>query len=1005
MAEVDRREFLKIIGVSAGAAAAAGCSEPVEKLIPYVIQPEEITPGIPVFYASSCRECAAGCGTHVRTREGRPIKIEGNPDHPINRGALCARGQASIGRTYHPDRYAGPLLRNEQGQLKDVSWDDAIAKFGSHLQAAQGSGGVYILGADPGPTASKYIDEWALAVGATRVVYEPFAYRALRVAAKNVFGVAHEPIFDLSGADLILDFGSDFLETWVSPVEHARQFSDARAVSGEGKRSRLVCFGPRLSLTVGNADEWVSVKPGTEPLVALAIANVALRNGASGSASVAGATSDRLLALVERFSPEAVAEKAGIAVDVIDRIGRALVKAQASVALPPGVALTSRRAEASVAAILILNLAIGAVGKTVKIPSRAVGARNRASYRDLLQLIDAMQNDRVKVLVIHDSNPAYSLRKAAGFAEALKKVPLVVSTASIQDETSSLASLILPDHTVLESWGDVESQPGVRSLIQPVIRPLKDTRALVDTLLDAARAAQITVSAGTFRSLLENEWTTSLGTNFREALARGGVFDAVATAPAALDPNFTSIDIDAPLLEGEGAFALLAYPSPLLSDGSGAALPWLQEIPDPVMKVAWQSWAEISNEKAKELGIEIGDLLVIETPVGKLEVPALPRGGLRSDVIAIALGQGHTVGEYASMGGGIARGVNVNDILPAAAADETGGQIWLSVRASVKPTGVSRKLPLVQYTDNQRGRMFGLAIDLPALEHGSEHHGEEGGHHLPNYDATNDALLTYPNGSPNPYRWGMTIDADRCTGCSACVAACYVENNVPIVGELQTLSARQMSWIRIERFVGDGNTDKVFGDAPAPNTEKEGDTDVRHYIALCQQCGAAPCEAVCPVMATVHDSEGLNAMVYNRCVGTRYCANNCPYKVRRFNWFDYSRDNWPGDMNLMLNPDVTVRGRGVMEKCSFCIQRIHEARQLAKDQGRPIADGEVMTACQQSCPTQAITIGNLRDKDSKAVKQADEAANRGYHALHELFTRPAVTYLKQVTRGKVGEEA
>jgi molybdopterin-containing oxidoreductase family iron-sulfur binding subunit len=405
----------------------------------------------------------------------------------------------------------------------------------------------------------------------------------------------------------------------------------------------------------------------------------------------------------------------------------------------------------------------------------------------------------------------------------------------------------------------------------------------------------------------------------------------------------------------------------------------------------------MSHETATKLGVVFGDVVSVQTGfgAGAIELSVFPRGGIRHDVVAIAIGQGHTQSHYGSMEGdgqpGVARGASVVSVLPNT-KDEAGGRAWLSTRAKVSRTGRFQRLALSQWTDNQRGRGLAQEVSLLALaEHG---HGDEHDAHsefsLP-FDPANDA---HPD---NDYRWTMTIDNDRCTGCSACVVACSIENNVPVVGEEQAIRHREMTWIRLDRFIGEGDTEDGQKRRLTPYREKLGKVDVRTSAMLCQQCGAAPCEAVCPVFATYHSPDGLNGMIYNRCVGTRYCANNCTYDVRRFNYWDYSSQNWPGLLPLMLNPDVTVRGQGVMEKCTFCVQRIASARQTAKDEGRPIADGEVVTACQQSCPADAISFGNAKDGKSEVVKRASDAA-RSYISLHSLNTRPGITYLAQVKR-------
>ncbi|MDX1649575.1 MAG: 4Fe-4S dicluster domain-containing protein, partial [Myxococcota bacterium] len=730
------------------------------------------------------------------------------------------------------------------------------------------------------------------------------------------------------------------------------------------------------------------------------------------------------------------------------RFERSLARARRAVALPPGPGLSSRRAVATASAVLVLNHVTGAVGSAMKVPPPQEG--RRPSYRDVLALTQAMQDGKVGVLLIHDANPVYSLPRTAGFREALEKVGLVVSFSSARDETAVLADLVLPDHAPLESWGDRRPRPGVRALVQPTFRPLHDTRALGDAVLDLGRAMGDGVASklpsGSFRQVLEDAWSD---VDFREALRRGGVFDETPHRPVSFQA--ASLEVVAPKMTGEGEFTLMAYPHAFLGDGRGAPLPWLQEIPDPVTSVAWESWAEVSLATAERLGVEAGDVVALETSAGRIEAAVYPRGGIRDDVVAVPIGQGHTVGHFASKAGqgmpGTPRGVNVAEALPAA-VDEKGGRAWLTEKARLTPTGRHRRLPLLQTNDNKRGRQLGEAITLATLleaatgkgGHGADHGGGHGGgaaaaagveaHHgdvdpgEPShgegehgsaheheirhpYDPADDArdeqfMERFPDAvGPSPYRWGMTIDLDRCTGCSACIAACYIENNVPVVGEEETRRNRQMTWLRIDRWVGEGEPVLEAGRrVPPRNNEKLGHTDVRNSPMLCQHCGAAPCEPVCPVIATYHNPEGLNAMIYNRCIGTRYCANNCPYKVRRFNYWDHQLTKWPSPMQLGLNPDVTVRGQGVMEKCTFCIQRIQAARQDAKNAGHEIRDGAVETACQQTCPSEAITFGNLRDEDSEVVRKASDE-KRGYHALHVLNTRPAITYLAKVIRGPV----
>ncbi|MCR9094120.1 MAG: 4Fe-4S dicluster domain-containing protein [bacterium] len=1014
MSELDRRDFLKVVGLSTGAAATIAC-DPPDKLVPYVIQPEAITPGIATDYASTCQECPVGCGLHVKTREGRPIKVEGNPDHPINRGALCARGQAGFSRAYHPDRIEGPMTRGSDGSAQPISWEDATAKVAAKLGGSAGK--TWILGGPVGPSLTGVIDQFAAAAGlAGHLTYDNFGTQALVEASEQVFGASAAPIFDLSEADLVVDFGADFLDT---TVELEAQWTKARDVNThKDGGARLIAISPRQNLTASNADHWVAAAPGSEGVLALALAKAVARKKGASVAAVSGADIGGAVSA------------AGISQGVFDEMVEKLASASHAVALPPGVAASTSAGAGNAAAVLLLNSVLGAVGSQLTYP--AEDAPKRASLADIIGLVEQMNAGNVDCLLIHDLNPVFSLPASIGFKEALSKVDLVVSFAQLIDETTEVAGLLMPDNAAVESWGDSSPRPGVRGIVQPTLRPLHDTRQLGDSILAIGRAMGGGVASqlpeGSFKSVLESNWS---GSSWRQALARGGEFGATPKRTVSVAGSAGNVRPSAPKLAGSGSYTLVAFPHSYYGDGAGAALPWMQEIPDPVTKLSWNSWAEISQSKADELGVVFGDVISVETPSGSVELSVYPRGGIRDDVVAIPIGQGHTVGHYASHAGdashegatakdAMQRGVNVADLLPAA-SDEAGGQAYLSTTANVAKTGRFRRLALSQWTDNQRGRGLAPEVSLYDLakgggmahfaaaasaegDHGEDggDHGDGGGHHFEGppfefergYDADPD----------QPYRWGMTIDNDKCTGCGACIAACYIENNVSIVGEEMAIKHREMTWLRIERYVGDGEVD--FNDGaerrPTPDGEKLGENEVRHLPMLCQHCGAAPCEAVCPVIATYHTDEGINGMVYNRCVGTRYCGNNCTYKVRRFNYFDYGNKNWPGLLGLMLNPDVTVRGQGVMEKCSFCVQRIETARQPAKDEGRPIGDGEVLTACQQTCASQAITFGNVRDDQSAAVQLVKQSEDRAYHALQILNTRSAVTYLAQVRRDENG---
>ena len=995
---VGRRTFLRVLGSTAPGAAAAACAPvPAEKLIPYVVPPDDAVPGVATWYATVCGECPAGCGMQVRTREGRAVKVEGNPEHPLNRGSLCARGQASLQGLYDPDRYTGPLQRRitnaaaGQSVLEPIDWAEAQRLFVAGLRAAR-PGGVAVVTPLLSGALDRLVERWAAAVGARRIRYEPFAHEALRAAGLAAFGRRAVPRCDFAGPDLIVSFGADFLETWLSPVEHGRAFADGRRRGGD-RRTRLVQLEPRLSLTGAQADEWLAIEPGTEGLLAAAMVHVILAERRALLPQADAAAADGIFALVRDHAPGAVAGRAGVDAETIRTLARRFADPEAgggrTLAVGGGVSAAGADATAALTAIHLLNHVAGNTGVTLAFdPQDAAGEAGAAgrggagTHRDMLELAAAMEAGEVDLLLLHGVNPVHAMPGGARFAAAMQRVPAVVSSASCPDETSSLADLVLPAHTPLEAWGDAEPRPGVRGLQQPAMRPLHDTRHLGDLLLDSARAlggaaAEALPAEGDFAALLREEWRQAYAreraaagdpepaaadfeAHWSGALRRGGAWRAAAPEAVTLNPAVLDAPLDLdPAAGGGRALALVVYPTVNLYDGRGANRAWLQEVPDPLLQTAWSSWIEAAPETARAIGAEEGQLVAVESDHGKVDAALLLNPRLRPGVVAMPLGQGHThYGRYAS---GV--GVNAAALLDPEPEQAGGGPRWLGTRVDVPPRDVRRPLPRLQTTFEQHGREIARAVTPEALATGAAEPDEP-------------AFSLYPEIVHPVHRWGMAIDLDACTGCNACVAACYAENNVPVLGADRMRRGRTMSWIRIERFVEDE-------DGPGAGN--------RFLPMLCQHCDHAPCESVCPTYATYHTDEGLNAQVYNRCVGTRYCANNCPYKVRRFNWF---QPEVPDPLHLQLNPDVTARTAGVMEKCTFCVQRIREGQDRARDADRPPRDGDITPACAQTCPAQAIVFGDLNDPGSRVSRAA--ADPRAYHVLGELNTRPAVTYLKKV---------
>lgn len=974
---IKRRDFLKIIGVAGGTAAVTGgCSpDPVERIIPYVIPPDDVIPGIPNWYATTCRECPSGCGILVKNREGRAIKIEGNPENPINRGATCAQGQAILQGLYNPDRTRSPLSRNSSGSFGAIGWDKGEELLAERVRRIAGggkSGRVVFLTGNITGTMNKLVEEWLAALGGgSHVVYETFAHEPLQEANRITFGVDKIPTYNIEKAKYLLSFGADFLETWFSPTEYTRKFGEMHGYEKGKVAGKFVHIEPRLSLTASSADEWIAIKPGTEGFLALGIANVI----ASGNATAGLNLAD--------YSPERVSEITGVPQETIRRIAKEFAESKPSLAITGGAAITGTNATETFAAVNALNYVAGNVGETIDF-GRSSTVSRATSFREIKSLVDSMAAGEVELLIVHGVNPAFTLPTSLKFKEALKKVPFVVSFSSFMDETAELANLILPDHTNLESWGDFIAKEGVYGLIQPAMLPVFNTKATGDVILSVSgklEGLKDRFNQKTFYDYLRDSWKElharfGSGEDFEvfwfETVQRGGLF----TEAPPVQAQFSGADIalSEPKFAGQGDMYFMAYPSYKYYDGRGANKPWLQELPDALTTAVWDSWVEIHPETAKRLGAREGDFLSIESPYGKIETQAFVYKGIRPDTVAVFIGQGHTsYGRYAEN-----VGVNPINILPAATDETSGGFAWLSTKVKVSKTGRHEKLVKVQTTFTQADRKIAQAVTLNELRNGSAHHKEEGAHH----EEHNEGYGMYKPQKHIDHRWGMTIDLSKCIGCGACIVACYAENNIPVVGKEQVSRGRHMAWLKLDRYF-EGYEDD------------DGSFETRFVPMLCQHCGNAPCEPVCPVYATYHNPEGLNAMIYNRCVGTRYCSNNCSYKVRRFNWFTYK---WPEPLNWQLNPDVTVRSGGVMEKCTFNIQRINYAKQIAKDENRELEDGEVVTACAQACPSEAIVFGDLMDPDSRVSHLSND--ERKYHILGDLNTLPAITYLKKVNRDK-----
>src|SRR5262245_2007184 len=992
MSGMDRRSFFKIVATGGAAVTAGGCSPAAENLLPYVSPPENIVPGVVAQFATVCRECPAGCGVIARNRDGRVVKLEGNPDNPVNAGALCIRGQAAVQGLYHPDRFRGALVGG-----KPTAWAQAekqvTDKLAGLAQAKQGQKIALVTGIETG-TLARLMDEWVKALGARpRLAYEPLAYEPIRAASRIAFGRDTVPDHAIDESSYLVSFGADFLETWLSPVGHAYDFARMHAFH-RGKAGTFVQVEPRLSMTGANADQWLRNAPGTERLLALAMLRVIVDEGLVAP----GVDARSLAGAAQGGDVAAAASASGVPAETIKRVAHDLAASQGGLVVGGGAAVTGRDATDTLVAINLLNVAIGAVGKRVRLGGDSPFAK-ASPYADMLALTQAMAKGEIEVLILGDVNPVYAMPPKAGFVEALAKVPMVVSLAARPTETAMRAHVVLPALHWLESWGDYVAEAGT-ALIQPTMGPVEidgkavEAKSTGDILLGLGRRALGSEDGkgplpwASMEALLKDEWKAvakqvardrSFGDFWEESLRRGGWWrEAPSAAAVALRPEAARPAAAPAALEGSGSHALIVYPSSRFYDGRSADLPWLQEAPDSMTQVSWDGWVEVPAETAKQLGVGRGDLVSLTSPHGKIELPAYPSESLHPGAVAVAMGQGHTyAGVYAS--GGVIKDLTLNvganplALLGAQAEAGSGGFPYLQVKVALAKSGGRRPLAIPQATHDQDDRELAQHVGLAAARE-LEVRGTAPEHasHPTMYPA-----LKYPD-----HRWGMTIDVDRCTGCQACVVACQSENNVPVVGKAQVAYGRIQHWLRIERW-----------QEGAPSHPEN-----MFLPMFCQHCEVAPCEPVCPVYAAYHTQEGLNAQIYNRCVGTRYCGNNCPYHVRKFNWFYYK---WPAPLDQQLNPEVTVRQLGVMEKCTMCVQRILKGKDAARDANRPVKDGDILTACQQTCPTQAITFGDLKDGNAAVSKLA--RSPRSYHVLEELGTRPAVTYLKKVVRAEGGD--
>ncbi len=983
MPDLDRRDFLKLFGIAGTGAVLSGCSEPTRNLIPYVNPPEDIVPGKAVYYATTCRECPAGCGMIAKNREGRIIKVEGNPAHPISGGQLCMRGQASLHGLYNPDRFHGPMQRSASGKLEPIGWEQAEAAFVSKLADTVRKGGsdriVFISDLITG-SLSDLTHMWLTGLGQknAHITYEPFAYESLKRANQIVFNNELIPSYNFSRTDCLISFNAGFLETWISNLEFSRQYGAFHPLQGDGKNT-FIFVGPRLSMTANNADMWITTRPGTEYAVGLGMLRVLLDGNL-----ITGPAPDRkaaLAALVANWPLEKAAATAGCDPHQIEAAAAAFARAQRPLAIAEGLSLSTPNAtETAVAANLLCTLK---PASTDAIDFNLASHYSRtASAQSLKNLADRMRSGGVDILIVYRANPVFSLPRAWDFAGAMKSVPNVISLSPAMDETSALASLVLPTNYSFESWGDYSPRPGVTGFLQPVMGTVYDTKELGDLLISSGKKVKGEESFPfkDYYEALQGYWTTvwkssggagSFETFWQDMIMRGGYWPSPPLFPPLALPPVPAVSFPEPAPKAPDRLPLVVYPSVQFFDGRMANHMWIQEIPDPMTMVTWGGWVEVHPETAKKLGLKKSDMVQVKTEFGSVEVPVLPIYTVPEGIAAIPIGQGHT--KFGRFADGLP--ANAFELLSPDIDPSSKGLRVSQLLAEIRKTGGTFEIANTDGSYYQQGRNFWHTVSLEERNRMAAA-GEKPEIFYPLPDGYHKDKDFYPSHEHKDYRWCMVVDMDRCIGCSACVVGCYAENNVAIVRREQVLMGREMSWIRVQRYF-DEHTKRA----------------ARWLIMMCQHCDNAPCEYVCPIFAPHHNAEGLNNQIYNRCFGTRFCSQNDPYKVRRFNWFTFTR---PEPLKWQLNPDVTVRQKGIMEKCSFCVQRIIEAKIEARNQGRKVRDGDFTTACAQTCPTGALIFGSLLDPESRVSKMIKDV--RAYQVLGELNTKPAVIYLKRVTQ-------
>ncbi|MDP7031472.1 MAG: TAT-variant-translocated molybdopterin oxidoreductase [Gemmatimonadota bacterium] len=961
----SRRQFLKVMGASVALAGMAGCRWPQETIVPFASRPKGLTPGVPQHFATAMDLSGAARPLIATSYDGRPVKLEGNPEHPASLGGADLLSQAAILGLYDPERSRHPILRDGGGTGSSRTVEDFLQEARAHFRTlgASGGQGLRVLSeASSSQTLARMKREFLHAFPkAVWHEYDPLSRDAEREGTRTAFGTPYRPHYSMDAAEVIVSLGADLLGSHPESVRNARDFASRRRAA-DGTMNRLYVTESRFTITGGQADHRLPVTEARIASLAWAVANGVFSSGEVSIPAAASALRDRLGSVHVADSEAKVV--AGMVRDLLAHRGHGMVAAG------PG-----QGADVHALAHL-LNVALGNAGGPVTYTADPDPDRE-THVASIGSLATAAASGQVETLVILGGNPAYDAPADHRFADALTRVPHAIHLSLYDDETSRACRWHLPRTHFLESWDDAATWDGTASVVQPLIAPLYGgwtPAELIAFLATGESARGHDLVRQTWRDASEGDaafdqhWRRVLHDGFaadrrRESMVpsvTGGSWDAVKSPDTA------------PGIGMEVVFAGDAC----LHDGRFANNGWLQELPDPSTKLTWGNAALIAPSDAG--GLRTGDVVRLSRGGRSMEIPAMILPGQAKGSVAVALGYGRT------RGGQVAEGVGADGY-----AFRTSDLQGYASGVLMEKTGRRAKLAVTQehhiLDDTTQGR--GEAARLPTLYRQGTlsefRHDPAFARHMDHHPPLKSLWKEH---SFDGHLWGMSIDLTACNGCSACVVACQAENNIPVVGPREVANGREMHWLRVDRyFTGDPD-----------------DPEVGHLPVPCQQCENAPCEQVCPVAATTHTEEGLNDMVYNRCIGTRYCLNNCPYKVRRYNWFHNTKDQ-EGVRQMANNPEVTVRTRGVMEKCTYCVQRITAVRIQAKNDGRPITDGEITPACAQTCPAKAIVFGDLSDPDSRVQSLREDG--RSYVLLEELNIRPRTSYLARLRNPGDGQSA